>query len=122
MRSSAPRGYLAMRLSPEAGRQTGHVALNTVGASRITPAAYEAHWTVHVGRRVPSEALPEGRLVDASARPRLAEVEDAVRSASALRDQNYLNLRGTRRLTFADLRSVKPGMRFGDRRRIISYA
>lgn len=116
------RGYVALKLSSEAGRLTAHKALNVVGASRITPAAYQAEWTVDISRRVPFEPEPEGRVVAASPEPRVKEVRDAVRNASALRDTSFLSLNATRRLTFADLRSVQERQRFGDRRRIINYA
>ena len=118
----AGRGYLALKLSSDAGRLTAHVPLNVVGVSRITPAAYSAEWTVDISRRIPFEPEPEGRIVAASPEPRIEEVKEAVKAASALRDTNFLSLRATRRLTFADLRSVQKGQRFGDRRRIINYA
>jgi len=120
--STSGRGYVALKLSSEAGRLTAHKALNVVGASRITPAAYQAEWTVDVSRRVPFEPEPEGRVVAASPEPRVKEVCDAVCAVSALRDTTFLSLNATRRLTFADLRSVQEGQRFGDRRRIINYA
>jgi len=116
------RGYVALKLSSEAGRLTGHKALNVVGTSRITPAAYSAEWTVDISRRVPFAPEPEGRVVASSPEPRVREVSEAVQSASALRDTSFLSLKATRRLTFADLRSVQEGQRFGDRRRIINYA
>ncbi len=116
------RGYLALKLSSSAGRLTAHKALNVVGASRITPAAYHAEWTVAIVQRVPFDPMPEGRMVAASPEARVDEVKSAVRSASALRDTNFLSLRATRRLTFADLRSVQPGQRFGDRRKVLNYA
>jgi len=120
---SVARSVLVMRLTGAPGRQTGHKALNCVGASRITPPPYSAGWTVHVARAVPRLHLPEGRLVAPSSAPRVREVEEAVRSASALRDYpgNRLNLSATRRLTFADLRAVRAGQRFGDRKRIFSH-
>lgn len=116
------RGYIALKLSSDAGRLTGHKALNTVGASRITPAPYEAEWTVDVSQRVPFDPFPEGRICAASPEPRVKEVMEAIRSASALRDTDYLSLRATRSLTFADLSSVQNGQRFGDRRKVINYA
>lgn len=116
------RGYVALKLSSDAGRLTGHRALNTVGASRITPAPYEAEWTVDISQRVPFDPMPEGRLCAGSPDPRVEEVKEAVRSASALRDTNFLSLRATRSLTFADLSSVQEGQRFGDRRKVINYA
>lgn len=115
------RGYLALKLSSGAGHLTGHKALNVVGSSRVTPPAYQAEWTIGISRRVPFDPMPDGRVCDTSPTRRVNEVKDAVKSASALRDTNYLSLRATRRLTFADLRSVQSGQRFGDRRKVIHY-
>lgn len=114
-------GYLALKFSRQAGRHTAHEPLNVVGFSRITPPGYEAEWTADLSEVVPYSPEPEGCWVDPPATTRVEEVKDAIRSASALRDTNYLSLQATRRLTFADLRSVKPGQRFGDRRRNIAY-
>ncbi len=116
------RGYLALKLSSGAGRLTGHKPLNVVGTSRVTPPPFEAEWTVGISRRVPFDPMPEGRICAPSPASRVNEVKDAVRSASALRDTNYLSLSATRRLTFADLRSVQSGQRFGDRRKVTHYA
>lgn len=73
------RGYLALKLSSTAGRLTGHKALNVVGASRVTPPAYEAEWTVGISQRVPFDPMPEGRICAASPEPRVSEATPARR-------------------------------------------
>lgn len=114
-------GYLSLKFSGTAGQITSRRSGNVVGLSRVTRKPYTANWTVDWSRRVPRSRLPAGRICAASSEPQVAKLMEAILSASALRDQNSITLKATQRLTYADLRALKAGTRFGQRKRISKH-
>lgn len=112
-------GYLSLRFSGTPGQIASRGPASVVGRSRVTRKAYSANWIVDWHHEIPRSRMPPGRKVAAKSEASVAILMDAIRSASALRDENSITLRSTQRLTYADLRSVKAGSKFGQRKRII---
>jgi hypothetical protein len=125
LRIAAPvaiaHGYLSLKFSGTPGQITSRRAANVVGRSRVTRKAYSAAWTVDWSRPVPRSRFPAGRICAARSEPQVASLMDAILSASALRDENSITLTATQRLTYADLRAAKTGVRYGQRKRISSH-
>jgi hypothetical protein len=115
------RGYLSLRYSDSPGRIAARRPYNVLGRSRVPRAAYTAAWTVYWHAETPLSHMPAGRKVFPSTEPLVAGFRDAIVSASAARDRNVFSLNATQRLTFADLRSVRAGTTFGQRKRILPY-
>lgn len=111
------RGYVSLRFSDEPGRRAARAPLNVVGRSRVMRAPFTANYLVEWARRIPRSRLQPGRRVSARSEPTVLRLMQAIVSAQAARDVNTITLSATRRLTYADLRSVKSGTRYGDRRR-----
>lgn len=120
LRIAAPvaitQGYLSLKYSAQSGRLTGHRPLNVVGKSRVARKAFTAAWRVGWSRQIPRSRIAQGRLVAARSEPLVQGFMEAIKSAAALRDTDFISLNATRRLTFADLRNLKAGTKFGDRR------
>lgn len=115
------RSYLSLRLSRQPGRIAARAPLNVVGRSRVPRPAFTAAWTVDWSRQLPRSHIPQGRKVFASPEPVVAGLRQAIQDASAARDRNALSLNATTRLTFADIRAIKAGTTFGQRKRIMPY-
>lgn len=112
------QGYLSLKFSDTPGQITSHKPLNVVGKSRVTRKAFTAAWTVDWSRRLPRSRIPPGRKVAARSEPQVKLMMDAIQSASAARDTNAINLRGTQRLTYSELRSLPAGIRYGQRKKV----
>lgn len=110
------QGYLSLRFSDQPGRLTSRAPSNVLGRSRIARAPYTANFLVSWEKKIPRSRLAPGRRIAAPSEPLVRGLMDAIASAQALRDRNSISLSATRRLTYADLRRLKAGMRFGDRR------
>lgn len=110
------RGYVSLLFSDQAGRLASRAPLNVLGKSRVMRAPYTANYLVDWSRQVPRSRLPPGRRVAASSEPIVRELMSAVADSQAMRDQNSLSLKATRRLSYQDIRAMKSGARYGDRR------
>ena len=109
-------GYTSLKYSGRSSAATAHHPLNVVGKSRVTRKPFSACWTVGWSRQLPRGRFAQGRKVAARSEPLVLTFIEAVKAASALRDEDAISLKATRRLTFADIRNIKAGTRFGDRR------
>lgn len=110
------RGYISLKFSAQAGRLTGHKPLNVVGKSRVARLPFTAAWTVGWSRVLTRSRMPQGRRVAGRSEPLVTGFMEAIKAASAARDTDSISLNATRRVTFADLRNLKAGITFGDRR------
>ena len=122
LRTVAPvaiaNGYISLKFSRKAGVSTAHHPLNVVGKSRVTRKPFSACWTVGWSRQLPRGRFAQGRKVAAASEPLVLTFIEAIKAASALRDEDAISLKATRRLTFADIRNIPAGTKFGDRRSI----
>ena len=109
-------GYTSLKYSGKSSAATAHHPLNVVGKSRVTRKPFSACWTVGWSRQLPRGRFAQGRKVAAPSEPLVATFIEAVKAASALRDEDAISLNASRRLTFADIRNIKAGTCFGDRR------
>lgn len=112
------RGYLALKFSDRPGRIAPRAPSNVVGRSRIARRPYTGNWTVDWSRRAPVSRLAPGRRVAASSRPIVAALMGAIVDAQAARDNHTITLAASRRLTYADIRSIRAGTIFGQRRKV----
>lgn len=115
--AAVARGYLSLKYSDKPGRLAPRAPSNVVGRSRVTRAPFTGNWLVGWSRRVTGSALPSGRLVAPRSEPLVETLMGAIVDAQAARDNHTITLSATRRLTYADIRSIKPGTTFGQRRK-----
>ena len=110
------RGYTALSFSDSPGRRAARAPLNVVGKSRVMRDPYTANFLVDWHRAKPRSRLPAMTRVAAPSEPVAMRLMDAVVDAQAARDRDTISFSATRRLTYADLRSLSAGARYGDRR------
>lgn len=110
------RGYTSLLFSDQAGRLASRKPLNSVGTSRVMRAPFTANFLVDWKREAPRSRMPAGTRVAPSSEPIVRELMSAIADAQAMRDQNSLSLKSTRRLSYQDIRALKAGARYGDRR------
>ncbi|WP_405030660.1 phage tail protein I [Methylobacterium sp. WCS2018Hpa-22] len=109
-------GFTSLKFSDQPGKLASRGPSNVVGKSRVMRSAYTANFLVDWSREVPMTKLPRGRKVAAPSEPVVREIMEAIVDAQAMRDRNTLSLRATRRLTYADVRALEGGTRYGERR------
>lgn len=112
------RGYTALSFSDSPGRRAARVPLNVVGKSRVMRDPFTANFLVDWHRTKPRSRLPAMTRVAAPSEPVAMRLMEAVVDAQAARDRDTISFSATRRLTYADLRSLRAGARYGDRKGI----
>lgn len=110
------RGYTALSFSDSPGRRAARAPLNVVGKSRVMRDPYTANFLVDWHQSRSRSRLPAMTRVAASSEPVARRLMEAVVDAQAARDRDTISFSATRRLTYADLRSLQAGARYGDRR------
>ena len=110
------RGYTALSFSDSPGRRAARAPLNVVGKSRVMRDPYTANFLVDWHQSRPRSRLPAMTRVAAPSEPVARRLMEAVVDAQAARDRDTISFSATRRLTYADLRSLQAGARYGDRR------
>lgn len=114
--SVVARGYLSLSFSDNAGRRAARKPLNVVGKSRVMRDAYTANFLVDWRRTKPRSRMPSMTKVAARSEPLVLSLMSAVMDAKATRDVDTISFGVTRRVNYSDLRSLKAGTTYGDRR------
>lgn len=109
------RGFTSLKFSDQPGRRASRGPSNVLGRSRVKRAAYTANYLVDWRVEAPRSTFPPGRKVAPASEPLVQGFMDAIASAQAARDRSSISLSATRRLTYADVRQIKAGTRYGNR-------
>jgi phage tail P2-like protein len=114
--STVSRGYLSLSFSDSPGRRAARKPLNVVGKSRVMRNPFTANFLVDWRKTKPKSRMPSMTRVSPSSEPLVLSLMSAVMDAKAARDGDTITLSSTRSINYSDIRSLKAGTKYGDRR------